>query len=68
MNRQLRVIPTAVREDIRVRARQTSSDREVGRAIHDALQAAQISWRSVTLDEIKVTLVDAVRARQAASA
>jgi hypothetical protein len=55
------MITEQIRTDVLCRVLELSSERQIPDAMINALLAARLDWREVTLDEMKSLLVDAIR-------
>lgn len=56
------IITNEIRNDILSRSSMATSRDHITKAILDALGKAGVDWRTVPLDEVKVVLVEALRA------
>ncbi len=62
MNRRREAITGKIRDEILARSANASSRDEITRAIFDAIVEVGVNWRTVSPDDVKPVLVEAVRA------
>jgi len=61
MSRRTNSITKELRNEILIRSLFASSKQEVTRSIFETIADAGVDWRSVSVDEVKPVLVDALR-------
>ena len=62
MNRRREAITGKIRDEILARSANASSRDEITRAIFDAIVEVGVDWKTVSPDDVKPVLVEAVRA------
>ncbi len=62
MNRRREAITGKIRDEILARSANAASRSDITRAIFDAIVEVGVNWRTVSPDDVKPVLVEAVRA------